>query len=154
LSSPARLGAGGTRGVAKPQEGNPAAQRPASAQLLRTPCEAADPKEKLAQEDDGVAEEPTSLKEYAAVIRDRVRHENELTNQRLTWMSTLNGLMPTGLGFIWGKHYDQQVIPVFCVLGVVICFSAYLSLRAAEDARYYLYSRGRRRASRRQTSRL
>jgi hypothetical protein len=64
-----------------------------------------------------MAESEVKLKEYADILRKMVRHENELTNQRLTWMVTLNGLMLTGLGFIWGKPYDKQVIAVFCILG-------------------------------------
>jgi hypothetical protein len=84
-------------------------------------------------------DEPMSLKEYAGVIRDMVKHENDLTNQRLTWMAALNGLMLTGLGFMWGKPFDQVVISVFCLLGLFVCYTAHMALRAAERARFDLY---------------
>jgi hypothetical protein len=85
-----------------------------------------------------MVEPEVQLKEYADILREMVRHENELTNQRLTWMSTLNGLMLTGLGFIWGKPYDKQVIAVFCTLGIIVCLSGFLSLQIAEDSKFEL----------------
>lgn len=85
-----------------------------------------------------MAESEVRIKEYADSLREMVRHENELTNHRLTWMATLNGLMLTGLGFIWGKPYDKQVIAVFCILGIIVCFSGFLSLQIAEDSKFEL----------------
>ncbi len=38
--------------------------------------------------------------EYNKIIREMVRHEHELSNQRLTWITTLNGLMFTALGAV------------------------------------------------------
>jgi hypothetical protein len=60
-------------------------------------------------------------KEYCDLIRSVIVREDDLTNQRLTWMATLNGLMFTGLVFVWGKPYHFEVILAFCILGMVIC---------------------------------
>lgn len=36
-------------------------------------------------------------------IRNLIRHENELINQRLTWLGTFQGLLLAALAFAWDK---------------------------------------------------
>ena len=51
--------------------------------------------------------------EYLAVIREMIRHENDLVNQRLGWMFTLQGLL-----FAAASFWKAAVLP-FTVLGLV-----------------------------------
>ncbi|NTU42779.1 MAG: hypothetical protein HGA78_06955 [Nitrospirales bacterium] len=74
-------------------------------------------------------------KEFASIIRQMLCHENDLTNQRLTWMATLNGLMLTGVGFVWGKQNGSLVIYLLCLVGVIINLSSSHTLYFSEKAR-------------------
>jgi hypothetical protein len=84
-------------------------------------------------------------KEYCSIIRGMIVHEDGLTNQRLTWMTTLNGLMLAALGVmlgvIWQKEYHvvlwkhYAVAWAFCLFGIVICVSSWLTLMSAHLAR-------------------
>ncbi len=66
--------------------------------------------------------------DYAKVIREIIQHENELAHQRITWMVTLNGLLFTGLGLVWGKAEDKAFIFTVSALGMVVGLSTYTSL--------------------------
>jgi hypothetical protein len=39
--------------------------------------------------------------EYISTIRDMIQHENQLSNQRLTWMWTIQGLLFASIPFTW-----------------------------------------------------
>ncbi len=86
-------------------------------------------------------ENDITIVEYNKILREMVRHENELSNQRLTWITTLNGLMFTALGVILnGKdHYikipDHIFITGFSLLGIVVSYSGLVALDMAEDSK-------------------
>lgn len=77
--------------------------------------------------------------EYASTIRQMIQHENDLTSQRLGWMSTLNGLLFTALGLVWNKSNSVLLVVILCCLGLVVCLSSLVALRAADHARQYLH---------------
>ncbi len=54
-----------------------------------------------------------------SVVRELIKHENELVNHRLTWFITLQGLLFAALGFAWDKADSKGLIFVFCGLGVL-----------------------------------
>jgi hypothetical protein len=58
---------------------------------------------------------------YLEVIRDMIKHENELVNQRLSWMFTLQGLLFGSVSFLWAAN----VLPtmVLGLVGLLSCVS-------------------------------
>lgn len=59
--------------------------------------------------------------EYSTVIRGMIKHENELANQRLTWMFTLQGLLFAAASYLW----KDCILPVmvFGFVGIISCIS-------------------------------
>jgi hypothetical protein len=59
--------------------------------------------------------------DYLTVIRDMIKHENELVNQRLTWLFTFQGLLFTATGFLW----KASIFPVTVLgfIGIISCIS-------------------------------
>jgi hypothetical protein len=55
-------------------------------------------------------------------VREDIRYNNELINQRLTWFGTLQGLLFAALAFSWpGTGYALSFI--FCALGGGVALS-------------------------------
>ncbi|MDU9047343.1 MAG: hypothetical protein Q3M30_00735 [Candidatus Electrothrix sp. Rat3] len=48
---------------------------------------------------------------FSDSVRDIVREENEMIDQRMMWMLTLNGLLFTTLGFAWGGNRVLNWLP-------------------------------------------
>lgn len=59
--------------------------------------------------------------DYLNVIRDMIKHENEVVNQRLSWLFTLQGLLFTAISFLWEKNLILVV--VLCIVGIISCIS-------------------------------
>ena len=61
---------------------------------------------------------------YGESVRDVVREENEMIDQRMMRMLTLNGLLFTTLGFAWGTSKVLNRLPlILSGLGAVSSFS-------------------------------
>lgn len=73
--------------------------------------------------------------EYAQILREMIRHENELTNHRLGWMSTFNGLLFGVVSFLLKDIKHIEIIPSVCFVGLAIDFSIFLSLCASETVK-------------------
>lgn len=58
---------------------------------------------------------------YLATIREMIRHENGLVNQRLGWMFTLQGFLFTAASFLW--QISPLPVIVLCLVGVLSCIS-------------------------------
>lgn len=67
-----------------------------------------------------------------AIAREMVKHENELTNQRMTWLLTLQGLLFAALSFAWEK--SLALVIVLAVVGSVTAFSTSIVLASAQKA--------------------
>lgn len=67
----------------------------------------------------------------AQIIREMIRHENTLINHRITWFSTLQGLLFTALAFSWDKKDAAGLSYVFAVLGILLSISTFYSMRAS-----------------------
>lgn len=65
--------------------------------------------------------------ETANVIREMIRHEDELLVNRTNWLITLQGLLFAALAFSWEKSFAITVL--FVLLGIVfsILFVRYLN---------------------------
>jgi hypothetical protein len=63
--------------------------------------------------------------DYLTIVRDMIKHENELVNQRLTWMFTLQGPLFAASSFLW----KENILPVmvFGFVGItsniLICYT-------------------------------
>jgi fatty acid desaturase len=79
---------------------------------------------------------PNEIKSYASVIREMIRHENEVTNHRFTWFLVIQGVLLTAAASFWDKHWA----PFFAVaiLGIVTTISTFYSLRLSGQARSHL----------------
>jgi hypothetical protein len=63
-----------------------------------------------------------------------IQFENQLINNRITWMATLQGLLFASLGFAWGKNDTKSLITIFCILGIAIAFISLVGLIEATAA--------------------
>ena len=72
--------------------------------------------------------------QYETIVRDMIRRENELTNQRMQWMAAFNGLMFAALGFAWDKPGVKFLTTIFCLLGISASFLSGLALIYASNA--------------------
>lgn len=78
---------------------------------------------------------PSPNSSCEAAVRDMIKHENELMHHRITWLSTLHGLLFAALAFAWDNKNDAQVlIFVFSVLGILISLSTFTVLHTASGA--------------------
>lgn len=69
--------------------------------------------------------------------RDLIKHENDLTNHRLTWLLTAEGLLFAALGFGLSKDnpdVGKHLIPVLSLVGVTLAASGSIVLDAADAA--------------------
>lgn len=78
------------------------------------------------------------LNDYALIIRDMIRHENEITNNRLTWMLVLQGILFVASASFWRIHWLPLLI--ITILGVVTSISFFYALLLSRKARIYLRS--------------
>jgi len=67
-------------------------------------------------------------------IRDLIKTENELINQRLTWLGTFQGLLIAALAFTWNEESAVAVVWVFCILGAMVSLSTSLAVYRANKA--------------------
>lgn len=65
--------------------------------------------------------------EIAAVVREMIRHEDALTNQRMSWFLTIQGLLFAALGFGWDTD-RSLVCYVLAPTGLLTCAFCWLTL--------------------------
>jgi lysylphosphatidylglycerol synthetase-like protein (DUF2156 family) len=71
---------------------------------------------------------------YEDTVRDMITREDQLTNQRMLWMATCNGLLFAALGFAWDKRGAAFLTTIFSLLGVSASFLNGLALIFASNA--------------------
>lgn len=74
--------------------------------------------------------------EYLKVMREMIRHENELVNNRLHWMFTLQGFLFGATSFIW-KNSQSGVI-LLGLIGILSCASIGYTLARGLNAIHVL----------------
>jgi hypothetical protein len=67
-------------------------------------------------------------------VREMIRVENELINQRLSWLASLQGLLFAALGFAWGKTNTYVLILLFAGMGALVAISIGLATYRANKA--------------------
>jgi hypothetical protein len=68
----------------------------------------------------------------ADIVRQMIVHENELTNQRVQWLLTVQGLLFTALAFAW-KDAKPLICPL-CIVGVAVSVATILNVYFATRA--------------------
>ena len=68
------------------------------------------------------------------VIREMIQHENELRNQRLGWLFTLNGFLFASLSFSWKESGTEWLTGLLAVIGVVVGLSGAATMKVSEKA--------------------
>jgi hypothetical protein len=72
--------------------------------------------------------------EEAKIIRDMVRHEDDLLNQRITWFSTIQGLLFAALALVWDKASSSSLVLTLSLIGVILSASTFYALQRGLEA--------------------
>ena len=78
--------------------------------------------------------------QYATVIRELIRHENDVTNHRTMWLLIIQGLL---VNAYVGVRQDPQAAAGIAVAGILVTLSAFVMLYKSYQARGYLQFLGR-----------
>lgn len=74
--------------------------------------------------------------QYATVIRELIRHENDVTNHRIMWLLIVQGLL---VNAYVGVRQDPQAAAGLEVAGILVSLSAFVMLYKSYHARGYLH---------------
>ena len=77
--------------------------------------------------------------QYATVIRELIRHENDVTNHRTMWLLVMQGLL---VNAYVGVRADTPAANGIAVTGILVTLSAFVMLYKSYQARGYLHFLG------------
>lgn len=77
--------------------------------------------------------------QYATVIRELIKHENDVINHRIMWLLIVQGLL---VNAYVGVRQDPQAAHGIAVAGILVTFSAFVMLYKGYHARGYLHFLG------------
>jgi hypothetical protein len=72
--------------------------------------------------------------EEAKIIREMIRHENDLLNQRITWFSTIQGLLFAALALVWDKANSNSLVIILSLIGGILSASTFYALQRGLEA--------------------
>jgi len=84
-----------------------------------------------------------SLETHAEILRALIRHENDVTNQRTTWLLVSQGIFFAAASAFVKIHWLPAI--VVSAVGIVLALSIGQSLQNSYEARQYLKSTWRER---------
>jgi hypothetical protein len=67
-------------------------------------------------------------------IKERIKLENDLIHQRMSWFSTFQGLLFGAVAFAWDKTGAKPITFIACLAGIVVSISVGYSLYRANVA--------------------
>jgi hypothetical protein len=73
---------------------------------------------------------------YATVIREMIRHENDVTNHRIMWLLIVQGLLFNA--YFSAGHEGALIVGVLPPMGILVALSAFVLLYKSYHARGYL----------------
>ncbi len=73
---------------------------------------------------------------YASVIRDMVRHENDVTNHRIMWLLIGQGLIANA--YVSAGAQRAAIASILAPVGILVTLSAFVILYKSYQARGYL----------------
>ena len=79
--------------------------------------------------------------QYVTVIREMIRHENDLTNHRTMWLLIVQGLLANAYVAARGGE-GRPVILMLSLVGILVTLSAFVMLYKSYQARGYLHFLG------------
>ena len=75
----------------------------------------------------------------AQVVREMINQESNLTDQRVKWLTTLQGLLFAALGFAWDK--SSFLICILAFIGIAAALSVLLSVFLAAESTHRMEQR-------------
>ncbi len=78
---------------------------------------------------------------YPTVLREMIRHENDVTNHRIMWLLICQGLIANA--YVSASTVNRRIADGLATVGVLITFSTYVLLYKSYQARGYLEFLGR-----------
>lgn len=78
--------------------------------------------------------------QYASVIRDLIKHEDDVTNHRLMWMLIIQGLLANA--YVSARVADLRAANAIALAGILVTLSAFVMLYKSYQARGYLHFLG------------
>ncbi|MDD2864539.1 MAG: hypothetical protein PHC99_07410 [Methylococcales bacterium] len=76
----------------------------------------------------------TKIENNSKIIRSMIEHENSLVAQRVSWMTTIQGLLFTALAFAWKENSAHNLILPLCVFGSIVASVTIKNLMSSIDA--------------------
>jgi hypothetical protein len=77
---------------------------------------------------------PDDEKDNAKTVREMIFKENDLINNRLTWLVAIQGLLFTALSFSWNKAYSWIPILSISIVGIVVSITSGVALILSTQA--------------------
>src|SRR5262245_51619269 len=79
--------------------------------------------------------------QYVTVIREMIRHENDLTNHRTMWLLVVQGLLVNAYVAARGGG-GEPVVLMLSLVGILVALSSFVMLYKSYQARGYLHFLG------------
>jgi hypothetical protein len=79
--------------------------------------------------------------QYTTVIREMVRHEDDVTNHRIMWLLVGQGFIANA--YVGAKLRGESVFSMLSLVGVIVSLSAFILLYRSYQARGYLQFLGK-----------
>jgi len=73
---------------------------------------------------------------YTTVIREMIRHENDVTNHRIMWLLIGQGFIANA--YVSVKNEGKYTLSLLIIVGILIALSAFVMLYQSYQARGYL----------------
>jgi hypothetical protein len=73
---------------------------------------------------------------YTTVIREMIRHENDVTNHRIMWLLIGQGLIANA--YVSAGSQKEELVAVLAIVGILVTLSAFVILYKSYQARGYL----------------
>jgi hypothetical protein len=78
--------------------------------------------------------------QYPTVIREMIRHENDVTNHRIMWLLIVQGLIANA--YVSAAGATADIVTMLAPVGILVTFSAFVLLYKSYQARGYLHFLG------------
>jgi len=73
---------------------------------------------------------PDAALEHAKIVREMIRHEDDIINQSFTWLCQIQGFLFAALAFVWKEPTADYLILLLCLVGYLVPITTWYSLRA------------------------
>jgi hypothetical protein len=73
---------------------------------------------------------------YTTVIREMIRHENDVTNHRIMWLLIVQGLIANAA--VSAGRESREIVMEMSAIGILVTLSAFVILYKSYQARGYL----------------